>query len=296
VNAAKALIVLPDRGLSYSQADVTRVLIEREKFKKHKGLPDESSSYSHADVVRVLKNRGVQNSDESVDKKGKVFTFKDNITNPLQHLLNELLHYKEHELKTFIGEQSDTVKGAMLLFAVKVINVLSIKLIQNTVENNKEVREVIHASYIALEDALNVSEYLTPMGDLYSERQVLAKKIVNAAKAVKETGVKFDPSIYLPNYECYSSKKHGDAAEFLKIHYSDFLSSENEEEVDYLWRGDIKIIDPVLYRALNLDHREQFKNLVKLAGKKSCRELDKATKRALNKAFNINKLKEAARK
>ena len=167
------------------------------------------------------------------------------------------------------------------------------KDIESKVVENASLRDAMYAVYTKLEDILDGAGYISTAGDLLDEKQVLANKLVAAAKSAKSAGSKFDPSKFIPECECYNFKKHGDALEYLKKHYGAFLSGCNGKE-DYLWRGDIQIIDPALRGALYRNHREDFEQLCKVAGKKARKELNSANSRRIKKVLKIKRLVDAA--
>lgn len=215
---------------------------------------------------------------------------KNNITNFLQHGITELLSYREQQLKEYISKQNDAVKHSVLLFATKLISVIDVKTIQKFAENDVEIREVLHASYQKVEDALETN-CINRVGDLLEDKKVRASILMNAAKSAKKQGCKFEPSEYIPNYECYNKKLHGNPVAYLKKHFGEFLASCNEEKIDYLYRGDIPVIDPQLRGALYRNNLKEFEALTSVAGRKSQKEVLKITNRGkckLNKIISLD--------
>ncbi|MGL1955828.1 MAG: hypothetical protein OCD00_00735 [Colwellia sp.] len=231
---------------------------------------------------------------EKLDKQQEKHITTSNIHNFLQHGLNEFLSYSEQQLKNYFSKQNSSVKNGVLIFAAKIINIIDTKTIQKFAESNIEVREALHTAYQNIEDALEPN-CITRVGDLLEDKQVRASMLMNAAKAAKKQGIKFDPSPYIPSYECYNRKSHGEPIPYLKMHFGRFLLSCNNEK-NYLWRGDIALIDPVLYGVLYRDYRKDFETLVYLAGKKSKKEVLNMSERAKIKLKNITALESSSRK
>ncbi|QFR39565.1 hypothetical protein A9Q91_05080 [Candidatus Gracilibacteria bacterium 28_42_T64] len=209
--------------------------------------------------------------------------------------ISELLSYSERELKEYISKQSDTTKKAVLLFSARLINLIDVKTIQRVAETNAEIRETLHASYQGIEDALEPN-CINRVGDLQESKKIQASVLMNAAKAAKKKGQKFDPSPYLPNYECYKREKHGDPVEYLRKHFGEFLGSCNKEGINYLWRGDVPVVDPALWGALYRSHRKEFEKLTYLAGKKSKVIKQQMTSRGAKKLKKISALESSSRK
>jgi hypothetical protein len=232
---------------------------------------------------------------EKFDKVQNNHINKSNIINFLQHGITELLAYREHQLKEIISKQNGAVKHCVLLFAARLISAIDVKTIQKFAENDVEIREALHASYQKVEDALEAN-CINRVGDLLEDKKVRASILMNAAKSAKKQGLKFDPSPYIPNYECYNKKLHGNPVAYLKKHFGEFLASCNEEKIDYLYRGDIPVIDPLLWGALYRNYRDSFEGLTCVAGKKSKKELLNMSERAKVKLKNISALESSSRK
>lgn len=232
---------------------------------------------------------------EKFDKIQNNHINKSNIIKFFQHGIIELLSYREQQLKEIISKQNDAVKHNMLLFAAKLISVIDVKTIQKFAENDVEIRTALHTSYQRVEDALEAN-CINRVGDLLEDKKVRASILMNAAKSAKKQGIKFDPSEYIPNYECYNKKLHGNPVAYLKKHFGEFLASCNEEKIDYLYRGDIPVIDPLLWGALYRNYRDSFEGLTCVAGKKSKKELLNMSERAKVKLKNISALESSSRK
>lgn len=226
---------------------------------------------------------------EEVDKLYKKHITKTNTLNFFPHGLNDLFLYSEVQLKQYFRKQNDTVKHGLLLFAAKLINITDTKTIQKFAESNIEVREALHNTYQAIEDALEPN-CITRVGDLLEDKQVCASILMNAAKEAKKQEIKFEPSPYIQNYECYNRKLHGEPIPYLKKYFGEFLASCNEEGIDYLYRGDIPVIDPALWGALYRDYRKEFENLTCIAGKKSKKEVFNMSERGKDKVKKISNL------
>jgi len=231
---------------------------------------------------------------EEFDKLEKKHITTSNITNFFQHGLNEFLSYSEYQLKEYISKQNNSVKNGVLLFAAKLISIIDTKTIQQFAENNIEVREALHNTYQNIEDALEPN-CITRVGDLLEDKQVRASMLINAAKAAKKRGLKFNPSRHIPNYECYNRKFHGEPIPYLKKHFGEFLASCNEEKIDYLYRGDISLIDPLLWGSLYRNYPEEYEKTTSLAGKKSINKINKMSERASIKLKKIMSLESSSR-
>lgn len=203
--------------------------------------------------------------------------------------IDELLSFNQQEIKQYIKNWENPSKEAVLLFASKLIHAIDNKTIQNSVENNIEVREALHSTYQNIEDVLEPN-CITRVGDLLEDKQVRASILMNAAKAAKKQGIKFDPSPYIPNYECYNRKLHGEPIPYLKKYFGEFLASCNEEKVNYLYSGDIALIDSLLWGFLYRNYAIEFKKNISKAGKKSADEINRLSKRwekKLNKIISL---------
>lgn len=227
---------------------------------------------------------------EVFDRLNKKDITKLNTLNFFQHGLNELFLYSEDHLKQYLRKQNDSVKHGILLFATKLINIIDAKTIQKFAEDNIEVREALHTTYQNIEDVLEPN-CITRVGDLLEDKQVRASILMNAAKLAKEQEIKFDPSLYINNYEGYNRKSHGEPIPYLRKHFGQFLASCNEEKIDYLYRGDIPVIDSKLRGALYRDYREEFEELTSIAGRKSKKAIRNMTSRGkekLNKIISLD--------
>ncbi|QFR39564.1 hypothetical protein A9Q91_05075 [Candidatus Gracilibacteria bacterium 28_42_T64] len=209
--------------------------------------------------------------------------------------INQLLSYSEHELKAYIGKQGNVAIETVLLFSARFISCLDKEAIQKAVENNKEIRKVLHVTYQAIEEVFDTSGFTNPVGDLLSEKEKLAQELMEAAKVVRNQGKKFDPSPYISGYECYNRGLHGDPLTYFKLHFGTYLKSCNEEK-DYLSRGDIQIIDPSLRGALYRNYREEFIELTNLAEKKSKAILDNTTDAKKKRIRKTSMLDNASRR
>ncbi|KJY90360.1 hypothetical protein CWB89_06360 [Pseudoalteromonas piscicida] len=252
------------------------------------GLADGNRA-EHKKVRQGFVDAFKRDNPEKFDKVQNNHINKSNITNFLQHGITELLSYREQQLKEYISKQNDAFKHIVLLFAAKLISVIDVKTIQKFAENDVEIREALHASYQKVEDALEAN-CINRVGDLLEDKKVRASILMNAAKSAKKQGLKFDPSEYIPNYECYNKKLHGNPVVYLKKHFGEFLASCNEEKIDYLYRGDIVFIDSKLSNALYGSYQTEFESLVHRAGKKSATEVRGMTERGEYKFKKISSL------
>jgi hypothetical protein len=207
--------------------------------------------------------------------------------------LNKLSSYTEEELKEYILQSNDSVTDEILLLATKLINILDPKILQNTAENHIEVREALHRTYQNIEDVLEIN-CTTRLGDLRNDTEIRANILVSAAKKAKKKGIKFEPSLYISNYKTYNKDIHGNPVEYLKKHFGEFLLSCNEKK-DYLFSGDIALIDSLLWGTLYRNYSAEYQANISKAGKKSVSEVNGFSMRAEKKIKKIISLDSTSR-
>jgi hypothetical protein len=206
----------------------------------------------------------------------------------MQDVEKEALFQKLNELLLNYAETANEPAHQLAIdFSTWVLESINPNKYVKLMQHNVPLREALHGVLVKIEDALDEAHCINRVGDLLPDKQVRAKRLTEAAKAAKEAGMKFDPSPFLPGYEPYCRKKHGDPVDYLKKWFGEFLASCNEEKVDYLWRGDIYWIDPALRGALYRKHRATFERLVQVAGKKSTKEINALTDRGKKKFKEI---------
>ena len=226
--------------------------------------------------------------------------------NEQEQILNRLfesLHKHQPSLFEAIENDSDAPafqddsnpKNKGLLLASTLINLVDPKTLQDLVEKDVEIRESFHKTYTKIEDAL-MPNCINQVGDLYNNKQVKASILMKAAKARRGAKQKFDPSPYLANYELYNKQKHGNPVAYLVTHFGEYFASCNDENTDYLYRGDIPLIDQNLRGALYRNHKDQFESLTNIAGKKSKTLSAQISSRGKNKLNKIISLYSNARR
>lgn len=213
-----------------------------------------------------------------------VISYKKNI-----YGINELLSCEKEALKNHIHEQSDVTEEELLLFGAKLLDIVGVQSAQAIIENNKEVRVILHKVYLTFEDALE-SNCINRFGDLLSDTEIKVNRLLNAARDAKKAKIKFDPSPYLPNYELFRGKRHGDPFDYLLEHFGEYLAFYNAEGINYLFRGDLVIIDDNLRKALYRMDKSKFEKILPRTGKKSTRQVNSFSQRSVEKFKKINSL------